>query len=92
MKPPRTVYACQECGAQSPKWMGRCADCGAWNSLVEERVSDAPPAAAQGHRYTLPGTSEGATLYAVMRSSQMRWLRLPKPRFKPGQPMPTEYR
>ena len=33
----KTVFACQECGAQSPKWLGRCADCGAWNSLVEER-------------------------------------------------------
>ena len=30
MKPPKTVFVCQECGAQSPKWLGRCADCGAW--------------------------------------------------------------
>ena len=28
-KPPRTVFVCQECGAQAPKWLGRCADCGA---------------------------------------------------------------
>jgi DNA repair protein RadA/Sms len=49
--------------------MGRCADCGAWNSLVEERVSDTPAAAAQGHRYTLPGTSEGATLYADVEAT-----------------------
>jgi len=31
----RTVYQCSECGAQSPKWAGQCADCGAWNSLME---------------------------------------------------------
>ena len=37
MKPPKSVFVCQECGAQAQKWMGRCADCGAWNSLVEER-------------------------------------------------------
>lgn len=29
-------FACQECGAQSPGWLGRCPDCGAWDSLVEE--------------------------------------------------------
>ena len=37
----KTKYICQECGYQTPKWMGRCPDCGSWNSLVEEIV--APP-------------------------------------------------
>ena len=36
-KPARTVYACQQCGSQSRKWLGKCPDCGAWNSYVEER-------------------------------------------------------
>lgn len=31
-----TVFACQSCGAQSPKWLGRCPDCEQWNSYVEE--------------------------------------------------------
>jgi DNA repair protein RadA/Sms len=31
-----TVFACQSCGAASPKWLGRCPDCGEWNSYVEE--------------------------------------------------------
>ena len=34
----KTVFYCQECGYQSPKWLGKCSDCGVWNSLVEERV------------------------------------------------------
>lgn len=34
----RTVFACQSCGHQSSKWLGRCPDCGAWNSHVEERA------------------------------------------------------
>lgn len=38
---PSTVFVCQSCGAQSPKWMGRCPECGAWNSLVEERATPA---------------------------------------------------
>ncbi len=33
-----TVYMCQECGYSSPKWMGRCSECGSWNSMVEEVV------------------------------------------------------
>ena len=32
----KSVFVCQECGAMSPKWQGRCTACGAWNSLVEE--------------------------------------------------------
>ena len=32
----KTIYTCQQCGFQSPKWMGRCPDCQQWNSLVEE--------------------------------------------------------
>lgn len=30
------VFACQQCGSQSPKWLGRCPQCGTWDSLVEE--------------------------------------------------------
>ncbi|HEX8853862.1 MAG TPA: DNA repair protein RadA, partial [Pyrinomonadaceae bacterium] len=33
-----TVYVCQSCGHQSRKWLGKCPDCGEWNSLVEERA------------------------------------------------------
>ncbi|QBS37056.1 MULTISPECIES: DNA repair protein RadA [Thermaerobacter] len=46
--PPRTVFACQACGHLSPKWMGRCPECGAWNTFVEERA--AAPAAPGGRR------------------------------------------
>lgn len=31
-----SLYVCQTCGYQSAKWLGKCPDCGAWNSLVEE--------------------------------------------------------
>jgi DNA repair protein RadA/Sms len=36
-KRPDTVYACSACGAQSPRWIGRCPECGEWNTLAEER-------------------------------------------------------
>ncbi|MEW6231523.1 MAG: DNA repair protein RadA [Chloroflexota bacterium] len=35
----RTVYLCQQCGSQSHRWLGRCPDCGAWNSFVETKES-----------------------------------------------------
>lgn len=37
-KQDRVVYVCQACGYQTPKWMGRCPDCGQWDGLVEERT------------------------------------------------------
>ncbi len=37
----KTVYICSECGFESPKWGGRCPNCGAWNTLNEEVVSSA---------------------------------------------------
>jgi DNA repair protein RadA/Sms len=43
----RVVFACQACGFQSSKWLGRCPDCGEWNSFVEER-QEAPAPAGKG--------------------------------------------
>lgn len=45
-KAPRTIYVCQQCGAQQPRWMGKCPECGQWNSLVEEKASSAQPDAS----------------------------------------------
>ncbi len=41
----RAIYVCQQCGAQSLKWVGRCPDCGEWNSMVEtvESREGSPP-------------------------------------------------
>src|SRR5512135_1477093 len=35
----KTLYLCQECGAESSKWIGKCPSCGPWNTYVEEIVS-----------------------------------------------------
>ncbi len=32
----KTLFSCQACGYQSLKWMGKCPDCGQWQSMVEE--------------------------------------------------------
>ncbi|MBX3345115.1 MAG: DNA repair protein RadA [Nitrospira sp.] len=38
----KTTFHCQTCGHQAPRWLGRCPDCGGWNSFKEERVASAP--------------------------------------------------
>jgi DNA repair protein RadA/Sms len=43
----KTVFACQACGFESSKWLGRCPDCGEWNSFVEERQEVAPAGRAR---------------------------------------------
>jgi DNA repair protein RadA/Sms len=53
----KSVFACQSCGFESSKWLGRCPDCGEWNSLVEERREAAPE---RGSRQSqLPGALGG---------------------------------
>ncbi|MFH1868508.1 MAG: DNA repair protein RadA [Candidatus Omnitrophota bacterium] len=38
----KTIFECQKCGYQSPKWLGRCPDCAQWNSLIEEAFGGEP--------------------------------------------------
>src|SRR6476469_2939837 len=68
-KSPKTVFVCQECGAQSSKWLGQCRDCGAWNSLVEERLSEIVGASA-GHRYAAASGASTARLYSDIELEQ----------------------
>ena len=36
----KTVYVCTQCGETSPRWLGRCPSCGAWNTMVEDVVAE----------------------------------------------------
>ena len=40
MKGPKIVFVCRECGASSPKWLGRCPDCQTWNSFDEVEIKE----------------------------------------------------
>jgi DNA repair protein RadA/Sms len=67
----KVSFVCQECGAQSPKWLGRCVECGAWGSLVEERADPkADDAVSAGHRYAVGGAAASARLYADIQIEQ----------------------
>jgi DNA repair protein RadA/Sms len=54
--------------------MGRCVDCGAWNSLVEERVAVEPVAAASTNRYAALGAASTATRYADVATADAKRL------------------
>ncbi len=59
MSKPKSLYTCTECGGTSPKWLGKCPSCEAWNTLVESVAESAGPK----HRYqSLAGALPVATL------------------------------
>src|SRR6266404_2540755 len=45
-KASKLVFVCQQCGSQQQRWMGKCPDCGEWNSLVEEKPATPQPGAS----------------------------------------------
>ena len=63
MKPPKTIFACQACGTQAQKWLGRCPDCGAWNTMAEEQFRPMVDEKAE-QRYGLSATGSSAQLLA----------------------------
>src|SRR5262245_53407398 len=63
----KTVFSCQECGAQAPKSLGRCPECGAWNSFVEETV-EKPGKAAERKAAAQPLGGGKATRYTDVDS------------------------
>ena len=70
MKGLKTVYICSECTYRSPKWLGKCPTCGAWNSFVEDVVREEgkpSAAAAQKHALTARTGESRATPYTELQ-------------------------
>ena len=63
-----TVFVCQECGYESPRWMGKCI-CGAWNSFVEEKVHKETENASRGRR--APSAGLAAAAASPVRASEI---------------------
>ena len=71
----RTVYRCTECGADHPRWSGRCDTCGEWNTLVEETVAPKPVAKTAGAARRLGGAralGEGGQVAAAPRLREVQ--------------------
>lgn len=68
----KSVWMCSECGQESARWEGKCPACGAWNSMVEEKVAAKPsrsPSPVAGS-----GRSEAQVLNAISAAQQPRIL------------------
>lgn len=70
----KTAYFCQECGNESPKWMGRCSACGAWNSMVEEIVVKDTAKSSAGLSLGLSETSAPMLIREVAVEEQSRMM------------------
>ncbi|HET8912900.1 MAG TPA: DNA repair protein RadA [Ktedonobacteraceae bacterium] len=70
----RTKYVCQQCGGEQSKWVGKCPDCGSWNTL--EEMVDIPQPSAQQRRYgsslLTPGTQTPILLPEIKPLAQER--------------------
>ncbi|MEW5756611.1 MAG: DNA repair protein RadA [Pseudomonadota bacterium] len=67
----KTVYVCNDCGAQASKWAGQCFECGAWNSMVEEQ--QAAPSGKTHPRFTgYAGESQVTTIAEVSQQQLQR--------------------
>ena len=65
MSKSKSLYTCTECGGTSPKWLGKCPSCEAWNTLIESVADSAGPK----HRYqSLAGALPVATLADIEAS------------------------
>ena len=49
----KTIYVCTQCGETSPRWLGRCPSCGAWNTMTEDVVAE-PAKASSGKAAAAP--------------------------------------
>jgi DNA repair protein RadA/Sms len=65
----KTFFQCQSCGYISPKWLGKCPDCGTWNSLVEEKKE---PVSRHSSLVTHLGRSEPQPLSSVTSGYEQR--------------------
>jgi len=68
----RSKFVCDACGAEFPRWAGQCADCGAWNTLAEQRPVTARAGAATGRKGGYAGDTRTAKLAAVRAESTQR--------------------
>ena len=60
-----TVFVCSECGATSPRWLGRCPSCGKFNTMAEEIVAPPAPAAAKAVKKSAYASSRAKPLSQV---------------------------
>ncbi len=69
----KTIFVCQNCGVNSPKWLGKCPSCGEWNSFVEEVVRATPSTQNKGAAGSRRSESRPVLLTEVSNQKQYRF-------------------
>lgn len=67
----KSVFVCTNCGAQVPKWQGKCNNCGEWDSFVEETLSASPVSASASGRSLKP--ARAVTLSEIEADKESRY-------------------
>ena len=63
MKGLKTIYVCEQCEYKSPKWLGKCPSCGAWNTFIEDVIDTSPTSASTVKRTSAIRSGTGAIAY-----------------------------
>ena len=50
----KSIFRCQQCGYESSRWLGRCPDCGGWNTLIEEVIKEDKKYSLHPEEYSIP--------------------------------------
>ena len=72
MADPKLIYRCQQCGCTSPKWMGKCPECQAWDSFAEEL--SAPGAGKRAARLAKAASTRPVSLDQIQSDGDVRYL------------------
>ena len=68
----KTAFFCQNCGTQSPKWLGKCTSCGEWNTFVEEVLSTSEDQGWEAEKSTKQSKSKPVALDDIEISHDQR--------------------
>lgn len=68
----KTIYFCNNCGQESPKWLGKCPGCGEWNTFVEEKVSAPKKASIKTQRDGLVASSSPVKISEIKVNEEVR--------------------
>ena len=72
----KSTFVCTECGGASPKWLGKCPACGAWNTLIEQAAGSGAAAGTANNRFgarftALAGASWGLAVLSDIEASEV---------------------
>src|SRR5438094_3481077 len=77
----KTMFVCQQCGSEQPKWTGRCPDCGEWNTFVETLVSAPTASQAAALLRTTDGTGNRPTPISQVQNTDFGRIQVPGDEF-----------